>query len=81
MFWDAFTWGLGVTLGGSFGLMVFVVLYGLWCRLINSKAYKRAEEIADQSLAALERRNELTESQNHYFEKLVSYAQQLADHR
>lgn len=63
MFWTAFIWGLGVTVGGSIGLMLFVVLFFCWSCVAHSKTAKRANELAELSQAALVRRNELTEKQ------------------
>ena len=63
MFWTAFVWGLGVSLGASFGLMSFVVLKFTWDATVNSKPIKRANELAELANAALIRRNELTEQQ------------------
>lgn len=63
MFWTAFTWGLGASLGASFGLMCYVVMKRLWDWATNTKATKRVAEINELSLAALDRRNDLTELQ------------------
>jgi hypothetical protein len=63
MFWTAFIWGLGTTLGGSIGLMSFIALKCIWDMTVNSKPMKRANELAELANAALARRNELTEKQ------------------
>lgn len=63
MFWTAFIWGLGTTLGGSIGLMSFIALKCIWDMTVNSKPMKRANELAELANAALVRRNELTEKQ------------------
>jgi len=63
MFWTAFIWGLGTTLGGSIGLMSFIALKCIWDMTVNSKPVKRANELAELANAALVRRNELTEKQ------------------
>lgn len=63
MFWTAFIWGLGTTLGGSIGLMAFVVLFFCWQSVMHSETAKRANELAELANAALMRRNELTEQQ------------------
>jgi hypothetical protein len=76
MFWTAFIWGLGVTLGGSMGLMAFILLYDLWVKLGRSKTMKRANELAELANAALTRRNELTEIQ---IEHLATIASSLED--
>jgi len=71
MFLTALIWGLGVTIGGSMGLMLFIVLYDLWCRLARSKAAKRANELAELANVALTRRNELTEQQIQLLERIA----------
>ena len=63
MFWTAFVWGLGASLGASVGLMSFVVLKCLWDMATKTKAAMRLNEINELSIAALTRRNELTEQQ------------------
>ena len=63
MFWTAFIWGLGTTLGGSIGFMSFIALKCIWDMTVNSKPLKRANELAELANAALVRRNELTEKQ------------------
>lgn len=63
MFWTAFIWGLAATLGGSFGLMSFVILFDLWRKVAKIKEIKRANELAELANTALMRRNELTEKQ------------------
>lgn len=72
MFWHAFIWGFGCTVGGSLGLMVFIVLHDLWRALIKTKGAMRANELAELANTALTRRNELTEQQ---IEQLASIAQ------
>ena len=63
MFWTAFIWGLGATCGGSIGMMAFIMLVSLWKWLTETKAAKRSSEVAELMLAALDRRNELTNEQ------------------
>lgn len=72
MFWQAFIWGFGCTVGGSLGLMCFVILHDLWGVLVKTKAAKRANELAELANTALMRRNQLTEQQ---IEQLASIAQ------
>lgn len=72
MFWQAFIWGFGCTVGGSLGLMCFVIMHDLWGVLVKTKASKRANELAELANTALMRRNELTEKQ---IEQLASIAQ------
>lgn len=76
MFWTAFIWGLGATLGGSFGLMFYIVLHDIWAKFAKSKALMRANELAEASNKALIRRNELTEKQ---IEHLATIASSLED--
>jgi hypothetical protein len=63
MFWTAFIWGLGATLGGSIGLMSFVAMKCIWDIVVNTKTAQRANDLAGLANAALIRRNELTEKQ------------------
>lgn len=72
MFWTAFVWGLGAATGGSVGLMAFVVLFAGWSWLANTKTVKRATEVAELSLTALDRRNELTTNQIALLERIAS---------
>lgn len=81
MFWTAFIWGLGVTLGGSIGLMAFVVLFAGWSWLANTKTVKRASEVAELSLKALDRRNDLTEGQIATIERIAIVAERMAESR
>jgi len=60
MFWTAFIWGLGTTVGGSIGLMLFIVLYALFKRITKSETDKAIESFHERSHAALEERNKLT---------------------
>ena len=76
MFWTAMIWGLGVTLGGSMGLMAFIILYDLWVKLGRSKAMKRANELAELANTALMRRNELTEEQLAVLERMAVVMEQ-----
>ena len=79
MFWTAFIWGLGVTIGGSFGLMFFIVLFAGWNWLTNTTAVKRAAEVAELSLAALDKRNELTVRQIEYLAAIAAAAKRYED--
>lgn len=63
MFWQACVWGLGVSLGASVGLMVFVVAVTLWKMTTESQVVKQMRDVNEASLAALLRRNELSEEQ------------------
>ena len=79
MFWTAFIWGLGVTVGGSFGMMCFIVLFAGWNWLTNTKAVKRAAEVAELSLAALDKRNKLTVQQIEYLAAIAAAAERYED--
>lgn len=76
MFWTAVVWGLGVTLGGSLGLMAFIILYDLWVKFGRSKAMKRANELAELANTALMKRNELTEEQLVLLERMAVVMEQ-----
>lgn len=56
MFWTAFVWGLGGSLGASIGLMSLVVMWHFFDRIANSKRLKSV----DESLQALLDRNEIS---------------------
>ncbi len=71
MFWTAFIWGLGSTVGGSVGLMTFVMSYDAWSRVMKTKAARRANELAELANTALMRRNELTEQQIEQLERIA----------
>lgn len=62
MFWQAFTWGLGVSCGAAFGFALFVML--LWGLESWTGRRKIVTDTAEKSLAELRRRNELTEETN-----------------
>lgn len=76
MFWTAFIWGLGTTLGGSIGLMSFVAMKCIWDIAVNTKTAQRASDLAKLANDALVRRNELTEKQ---IEHLATIASSLED--
>jgi hypothetical protein len=79
MFWTAFIWGLGTTLGGSIGLMSFIALKCIWDMTVNSKPIKRANELAELANAALVRRNELTEKQIGKLGEIVAHLDVISD--
>ena len=60
MFWTAFVWGMGATVGGSIGLMLFVVLFACFKTVTQSKAVKAIESFHERSHQALLDRNKLT---------------------
>lgn len=63
MFWTAFVWGIGATVGGSLGLMLFVILFAAWDRMMRTPAAVRAGELAELTYAVLVERKELAEKQ------------------
>lgn len=71
MFWTAFIWGLGVSCGAAFGLILFVAMKCIWDATVNSKRVRRANELAELANAALMKRNELTEKQIEKIGELV----------
>lgn len=71
-FWTAFIWGIGVTLGGSMGMMAFVVLFTVWRWVTNTKSARRASEVAELSLQALARRNQLTVDQIERLDRIAA---------
>lgn len=71
-FWIAFVWGIGATAGGSIGMMTFVVMLFGWRWLVETKAVKRSIEVAELSLSALEKRNEISCEQIAILERLTS---------
>lgn len=62
MFWTAFVWGLGVSCGATVGLLAFVVSFWVlqWASG-RAAEIEAAKKVAELSLVALDRRNELTE--------------------
>lgn len=60
MFWTAIVWGLGVSIGGSVGLMSFFVMYHFFKVWVNDESLKSLRNFQKQQMEALEKRNELT---------------------
>jgi len=79
MFWTAFTWGFGCTVGGSLGLMCFVIMHDLWGLVVKTKAARRANELAEMANTALVRRNELTERQIEQLTAIAGCAEFMCD--
>jgi len=79
MFWTAFIWGLGVSCGAAFGLILFVALKCIWDATVKSKPAKRANELAELANAALVRRNELTEKQIEQLAEMTTVIKDAAD--
>lgn len=71
-FVTAVTWGLGVSLGAAVGCLLFIVLWRLLDKVLTSPAAKAIEEVNALNLAALNRRNELTEEQVGMLAKIVA---------
>jgi Flp pilus assembly protein TadB len=63
MFWTAVIWGLGVSFGASIGAMTFVLLFTAFKRISETKAAKAISDHSELVLAALDRRNELSQDQ------------------
>lgn len=82
MFWTAFVWGLGVTAGGSIGLMGFIVLYAGW-EWLTGIAAKKAELLGfnAQSLQALRDRNLKTDEMLEHFAVMATCLTQMADNK
>ena len=60
-FFTALTWGLGVSLGGTVGLLVFIIAKGgLDWVFGRAEAVERVIDFHHKSLRALEQRNSLT---------------------
>lgn len=76
MLWTAFVWGFGVTAGGSVGVMLFVILFSGWQRLVNIKSVRQAVETADLSIALLSQRNDLTQQQVAVLERIAAAMEQ-----
>jgi len=79
MFWTAFIWGLGVSCGAAFGLILFVALKCVWDLTVNSKPVKLANELAEAANVALTRRNELTEKQIGQLTSIAASLSTIAD--
>lgn len=73
MFWTAFIWGLGVSSGACFGLLLFFVLKTAIDRLMNTKTSKRVEEVHQRTLDLLEDRNRLTDQMAGHL-KVIAFA-------
>ena len=71
MFWTAVVWGLGVSFGGSIGLMAFVLMFAVWKAFSETETAKTIEQHNDLVLAALLRRNDLTAKANEDLEKIA----------
>ena len=67
LFLTAFTWGLGVSCGGAFGLIIFIVLKEC---LYQISFFGDAEHV-EASIEALIERNRLSEEANAKFERMA----------
>lgn len=64
MFWTAFVWGLGVSCGGAFGVLLFFVLFYAMERWTGRAASKaNIHDVNEKSLEALKERNEISREQ------------------
>lgn len=79
MFWQALVWGLGASLGGSIGLMAFVVMYSGWKWLTNIKAVKSAMTTTEITLSLLSERNNLTQQQIETLDEIAESVRVMAD--
>ena len=52
--------------------MLFVLLSGLYSMAIRTKAVKRATEVAELSLLALDKRNEMTKEQAYLLDRIAT---------
>lgn len=71
MFWTAFIWGLGITTGASFGIIIFLIAYAGINWFTNTQPVKDAASIAELTLTALKERNELTKDQLKLLERVA----------
>ena len=78
MFWTAFVWGLGVTFGGSIGLMLFVLMNYGFKRLAESESAKSIEHYHKLSQEALVERNMLTKRQIAVLERIAEANESMA---
>ena len=80
MIWTAFLWGLGVSCGSAFGLLLFCLVLP-FVEMANGRKKKRKaqEDSWLDSLAELKRRNELTEETNDKLERLVVAVTQISE--
>lgn len=62
MFWTAFVWGAGVSLGASIGILAFIVMHALLTDLLGFKS--KSEAYREYIKAALSHRNELAMEAN-----------------
>jgi len=62
MFWTAFVWGAGVSLGASIGIIAFIVMHALLNDLLGFKS--KSEAYREYIKAALSHRNELAMEAN-----------------
>lgn len=73
MFWTAFLWGLGMSCGGSIGLLLFAVGFkALQWLTGQTERLSRLEQFNRETLAALNERNALTQDTNATLTEIVS---------
>lgn len=83
MFWTAFIWGLGVSCGACFGLLLFILLKSGLDALLNTKAAqasadKAAQASADLATSLLKERNEMMEETNIHLSRIALCLQSAA---
>ena len=78
MFLTALVWGFGVTLGGSVGLMAFVLMNYGFKRVAESETAKSIEYYHKLSQEALVERNMLTKRQIAVLERLAEANESMA---
>ena len=71
MFWTAVIWGLGVSVGASFGAMTFVLLFFAFKLLTETEAAKSTSGHSESVLSALDRKNELSKRQVEHICEIV----------
>ena len=79
MFWTAVIWGLGVSCGASIGTMGFVVVMAVWNWLTKTEIAKRANEINELSIAALSKRNDISEEANVLMGRMAAVMEAMYD--
>lgn len=78
MFLTALVWGFGVTLGGSVGLMAFVLMNYGFKRVAESESAKSIEHYHKLSQEALVERNMLTNRQIAVLERIAEANESMA---
>jgi sensor domain CHASE-containing protein len=78
--WLAFRWGLGVSCGSAFGLLLFCLLFtAVEVATGRDKRRKRQEELNQTATEQLILRNELTRETNAKIERAVGWLGEIAE--